>query len=205
MSGDSGKPNYLDLLEEIRAIAQTGMGFTRAPFDRVRYEHLMRIVSREYATISDLDASQIRERLTADLGYATPKVGVSGAVFNADGHLLLVNRTQDHTWCLPGGWADVRMTPEQSCAKEVVEETGIEVNVGPLIRIRTRMPGDFGSPHTSFHLLYLCSVTGGELAGSIETTEPGYYDIHSERPWHFDQKDEAIVAHDYWRKAGKPV
>ncbi len=205
MNENTGKANYLDLLEEIRAVAQTGMGFTRAPFDRVRYEHLMAIVSREYATLTDLDADQIRERLTADLGYATPKVGVSAAVFNAAGQLLLVNRTQDETWCLPGGWADVRMTPEQSCAKEVVEETGIEVTVGPLIRIRTRMPGDFGSPHTSFHLLYLCSVTGGELTGSIETTEPGFYDINSERPWHFDQHDEAVVAHEYWLKAGKPV
>lgn len=205
MSKEAGKPHFLDLLEEIRAIAQTGMGFTRAPFDRVRYEHLMQIVSREYAGLTDLSSDQVRERLTADLGYATPKVGVSGAVFNERGQLLLVNRVQDKTWCLPGGWADVGLTPEQSCAKEVVEETGIEVQVGPLIRIRTRMPGDFGAPHTSFHILYLCSVSGGELAESIETTEPGFYDIDSERPWHFDQHDEAVVARDFWQATRKSV
>jgi ADP-ribose pyrophosphatase YjhB (NUDIX family) len=204
MTDDAKPPHYLDLLEEIRAVAQTGMGFTRAPFDRVRYEHLMRIVSREYATLTDLNAQQISDRLSADLGYATPKVGVSGAVFDDEGKLLLVNRVQDETWCLPGGWADVGLTPEQSCAKEVIEETGIEVNVGPLIRIRSRMPGDFGSPHTSFHLLYLCTKTGGQLAGSIETTEPGFYDIDSAREWHFDQRDEAVVAHDFWRTNGKP-
>lgn len=198
-------PHYLDLLEEIRAVAQTGLGFTRAPFDRVRYEHLMSIVSREYATLTDLSADQIRERLSADLGYATPKVGVSGAVFNAQGRLLLVNRVQDKTWCLPGGWAEVRLTPEESCAKEVVEETGLEVNVGPLIRIRSRMPGDFGAPHTSFHLLYLCTMTGGSLAESIETTEPDFYDIDSAREWHFDQHDEAIVAREFWQEAGKPI
>lgn len=202
---NKSKPHYLDLLEEIRAIAQTGLGFTRAPFDRVRYEHLMAVVSREYATLTDLSAEQIDERMRADLGYATPKVGVSAAVFNDDGHLLLVNRVQDRTWCLPGGWADVRMTPEQSCAKEVVEETGITVQVGPLIRIRTRMPGDFGSPHTSFHLLYLCIQTGGALTESIETTEPGFYDIHAARDWHFDQHEEAVVAQSFWNDAGRPV
>jgi len=205
MTDKAKQPNYLDLLEEIRAVAQTGMGFTRAPFDRVRYEHLMSIVSREYATLTDLDANQISERLSADLGYATPKVGVSGAVFDTNGHLLLVNRVQDKTWCLPGGWAEVRLTPEQSCAKEVVEETGIEVDVGPLIRIRSRMPGDFGSPHTSFHLLYLCTMTGGSLAESIETTEPGFYDIDLAREWHFDQHDEAVVAREFWQNAGNPA
>lgn len=189
----------LNLLEEVHAIAQTGLGFSRAPFDRVRYQHLLDVVSREYAAISPLEAEAVRERLVAELGYATPKVGVSGAVFEADGSLLLVNRVQDHTWCLPGGWAEVNMTPEQSCAKEVVEETGLQVEVGPLIRIRTRLPGEFGSPHTSFHLLYLCERTGGQLKGSIETTEPGFYRIDDPRTWHLDQLDEAQAALAFWQ------
>ena len=90
------------------------------------------------------------------------------------------------------------MTPEQGCAKEVIEETGLQVTVGPLIRIRTRLPGDFGSPHTSYHLLYLCRQDGGELAESIETTEPGFYDVESARQWHHDQLDEARVARAFW-------
>ncbi|MFK7966227.1 MAG: NUDIX hydrolase N-terminal domain-containing protein [Burkholderiaceae bacterium] len=190
---------FLQLLEEIRAIAQTGLGFSRAPFDRVRYQHLLAVVSREYAALSPLDATTVSDRLVAELGYATPKVGVSAAVFDAAGGLLMVNRVQDLTWCLPGGWADVNMTPEQSCAKEVVEETGIEVSVGPLIRIRTRLPGEFGAAHTSFHLLYLCQQTGGQLRGSIETTEPGFYDIDEPREWHFDQHDEASAARAFWQ------
>ena len=193
----SASPEFLRLLEEVRAIAQTGLGFSRAPFDRVRYQHLLAVVSREYAALGPLDAKTVSDRLVSELGYATPKVGVSAAVFDPQGRLLLVNRVQDQTWCLPGGWADVNMTPEQSCAKEVIEETGIEVTVGPMIRIRTRLPGEFGSVHTSFHLLYLCEHTGGELKGSIETTEPGFYNIDSERAWHLDQHDEACAARDF--------
>lgn len=197
---ETPKENYLVLLEEVRAIAQTGLGFSRAPFDRVRYQHLMTVVSREYAALGELDADAVRTRLTAELGYATPKVGVSAAVFDTDGRLLLVNRTTDRTWCLPGGWADVNLTPEASCAKEVVEESGLIVEVGPLIRIRTRLPGEFGSPHTSFHLLFLCESIGGELAGSIETSEPGFYRIDEPREWHLDQQEEARVADAFRRE-----
>ncbi|MEZ5650053.1 MAG: NUDIX hydrolase N-terminal domain-containing protein [Burkholderiaceae bacterium] len=191
-------PHILDLLEELRAIAQTGLGYSRAPFDRIRYEQLLALASREYAALGDLTARQVSQRLRAELGYATPKVGVSAAVFDDRGRLLLVQRTQDGTWCLPGGWADVGLTPEQSCAKEVVEETGLEVAVGDLIRIRTRLPGEFGSPHTSFHLLYACTRTGGTLSGSIETLEPGFYEIDEPRDWHFDQHEEALVARQHW-------
>lgn len=197
-------PNFLHLLEEIRAIAQTGLGFSRAPFDRLRYQHLLNVVSREYAALGPLQAQQVSERLTAELGYATPKVGVSAAVFEPDGRLLLVRRTVDLTWCLPGGWADVNLSPEASCAKEVVEESGLIVEVGPLIRIRTRLPGDFGSPHSSFHLLYLCRRTGGSLAGSIETTDPDFYEIDQPRDWHLDQHEEALAAREFWRQHGQP-
>ncbi|MEZ5657570.1 MAG: NUDIX hydrolase N-terminal domain-containing protein [Burkholderiaceae bacterium] len=191
-------PHLLDLLEEIRAIAQTGLGYTRAPFDRIRYEQLLAVASREYAQLGELNALEVSRRLRAELGYATPKVGVSAAIFDDHDRLLLVRRTQDGSWCLPGGWAEVRMTPEQSCAKEVIEETGLEVEVGQLIRIRTRMPGEFGAPHTSFHLLYACTRIGGELAESIETLEPGFYDIDAPRNWHFDQHDEALAARAHW-------
>ena len=191
----------LHLLDEIRAIAQTGLGYTRAPFDRLRYEDLMRIVSREYAGLTGLDPAEVGARLRAELGYATPKVGVSAAVFDDAGRLLLVRRIPEGTWCLPGGWAEVGLTAEQSCAKEVQEETGLTVEVGRIVHVRTRLPGDYGSPHTSIHLSFACRRTGGALQGSIETEEPGFYDIDSPRDWHADQYAEACAVRAAWRSA----
>ncbi len=124
---------------------------------------------------------------------------MSASILNEYGEMLLVQRTDDYTWCLPCGWAEVRETPQQSLVREVLEETGLSVEVGPLIYLGSRMPGDFGQPHTSYHLLFYCTVVDGTLRESHETMKIGYYDISSIGNWHADHQVEAEAAHQYWR------
>jgi ADP-ribose pyrophosphatase YjhB (NUDIX family) len=187
------------LLEEIRSIAQLGLNYARDPYDRERYQQLLSIACDHYAAISGLGAIEISGRFLQELGYITPKVGVSAAVFDGTGRILLVRRTDDQCWCLPCGWAEVRETPQQSIAREVLEETGLEVEVRELVRLGTRMPGDFGLPHTTYHLQFHCKVIGGRLSESHETTDVGFYPMETVHNWHLDHKEEALAAINYWR------
>ena len=50
---------------------------------------------------------------TQQTGYATPKVGVRGAVFRDDRILLVRETADEHRWTLPGGWADVNESPSR--------------------------------------------------------------------------------------------
>ena len=72
----------------------------------------------------------------------TPSAGV--AAFDGDGRLLLVRRSDDGTWCLPGG----RMDPGESvldCARrEFAEETGHKVDITGLL-------GVYGNPSEQTH------------------------------------------------------
>jgi 8-oxo-dGTP pyrophosphatase MutT (NUDIX family) len=192
--------NILELLEEIRAIAQLGLNYSSNVYDRERYERLLAIACTEYASLSSLNPDLISERFRAELGYITPKVGVSAAIFNPDGEMLLVQRTDDQSWCLPCGWAEVRETPQQSITREVLEETGFKVEVKDLIRLGTRMPGDFGLPHTTYHLEYFCEIVDGAIAESHETVNIGFYPIEAERNWHRDHHIEALAALDFYSK-----
>jgi 8-oxo-dGTP pyrophosphatase MutT (NUDIX family) len=188
------------LLEEIRAIAQLGLNYSTDVYDRERYERLLSIASSEYASLSDLSPEVISDRFRAELGYITPKVGVSAAIFNSQAEILLVRRTDDLSWCLPCGWAEVNETPQQSLVREVLEETGLEVEVKDLIRLGTRMPGDFGVPHTTYHLEFWCEILAGTLAESPETTDVGFYPINLERQWHRDHQTEALAALKFWHQ-----
>ena len=64
-----------------------------------------------------------------------PIVGV-GAVIVQDGKVLVVKRKYEPLagrWSLPGGTLELGETLEEGVAREMREETGLEVEVGPVI------------------------------------------------------------------------
>ncbi|HWQ91648.1 MAG TPA: NUDIX hydrolase N-terminal domain-containing protein, partial [Clostridia bacterium] len=99
-------PRWLEWSTKLQAIAQTGLEFAKDPYDIERYHALREISAEMLSTGSGVDLTFIRNLLSADTGYATPKVDVRGVVFQ-QGKLLLVKERSDGKWTLPGGWADV--------------------------------------------------------------------------------------------------
>ena len=98
--------DILPLLDELQIIARNGLHYTQNPYDRECYERLMELVSRCYGEALNLPPAAVRERLSKELGYVTPKVGADAAIFNAAGEILLVLRADDNRWCLPCGWVE---------------------------------------------------------------------------------------------------
>ena len=73
-----------------------------------------------------------------------PFVGV-GAVSVQDGKVLLVKRKFEPLagqWSLPGGAVEVGETLEACLVREMLEETGLEVRVGPVIEVIDRITQD---------------------------------------------------------------
>ena len=68
----------------------------------------------------------------------TPLLTVDAFVRDSRGRLLLVRRGRPPfrgKWALPGGFCDVGETTQECCAREVEEETGVEVRVGRLLGV----------------------------------------------------------------------
>jgi ADP-ribose pyrophosphatase YjhB (NUDIX family) len=190
--------NILALLEEIRAIAQLGLNYTSDHFDRERYQRLLRLAATEYTAITGLPEDTLIAQFRQEFGYITPKIGCAAAIFNHEGHILLIKRHDNGLWGLPGGYAEVNQTPQANLQREVREETGLEVEVGSLIDIFCVLPGRFGQPHTLYALLYNCEVTGGTITTSFESPVVGYYDHTTITDWHFDHGERVHIAHQRW-------
>ncbi len=81
-----------------------------------------------------------------------PYVGV-GAVIVQDGKVLLVKRKYEPLagqWSLPGGAVEVGETLEACLVREMLEETGLDVSVGPVIEVFDRIThDDEGRVHVS--------------------------------------------------------
>ena len=97
--------NLLEWARRVQAIAQTGLAFTRDPFDRERYAQLAELVAELLSRELEIPLGAARELWAGEQGYATPKVDVRGGVFRDD-HVLLVRERADGGWTLPGGWVE---------------------------------------------------------------------------------------------------
>ena len=67
--------------------------------------------------------------------YQGPKL-VAGALFEADGGVLLVKRDIEPgygKWTFPGGFVERGETAEAAAQREVLEETGLEVRVSGIV------------------------------------------------------------------------
>ena len=188
------------LLDELQTIARTGLNFASNPYERERYERILELVSRYYGQALDLPPSEVRRRFVAELGYITPKVGAEAAVFDREGRILLVRRSDDGQWCLPCGWVEPNESPEDAAVREAREETGLEVKSGDLVGVFTRKPGMGYGPHTAVAIIYLCEVLGGTLRGSHEAPEVRYWWIEEVPGWHELHRTYAEAARAAWKE-----
>jgi ADP-ribose pyrophosphatase YjhB (NUDIX family) len=110
------------------------------------------------------------------------RVGCSAVIFDDTKQKVLLTRRADNgQWCLPSGGMEPGESAVEACTREVLEETGLRVQV-------TRLIGVYTNPNriieyadgNRFHLVALnfkAHVLGGELTASNETTEFGYFSL----------------------------
>lgn len=68
--------DFVKYLQRMIAITDTGLTFTKDPFDRERYEDLRSLLSEMLNQGSDLDAEEVAEVLKPTSAYATPLMDV---------------------------------------------------------------------------------------------------------------------------------
>jgi 8-oxo-dGTP diphosphatase len=116
-----------------------------------------------------------------------PLVGI-GAVVVKDSCVLLVRRGSEPmkgNWTLPGGVLEVGETLAQGVAREVKEETGLEVEIVELVEVLDRIHRQEGRIRYHYVIAdYLCKVTGGELraasdADAVRWVERAEWNSHS--------------------------
>lgn len=95
----------------------------------------------------------------------TPRLAVR-AIILRDDRLLLVNawKGRTHLWCAPGGGVELHQSLTEALAREVREETGLEIAVG-----QPCLVNEFHDPHGTFHqvdIYFRCRITGGAPDGA---------------------------------------
>jgi ADP-ribose pyrophosphatase YjhB (NUDIX family) len=165
--------DWLAWLQTLTSIAQRGLTYASSPYDKENYETLRAFCAEFAASASGVPVGTAQSLFAAHDGYPTPKVDVRAAVFR-DGQLLFVREAADGRWALPGGWADLGVTPGEVAAKEVREECGLLVRpVKLLAALGRRTPPE--SLWSVYKLIVRCELEGGQLGTSHETIDARFF------------------------------
>lgn len=109
--------------------------------------------------------------------YENPAAAAAGVVVDVSRRVLLVQRAIEPYrgyWALPAGYQELDEHPSQTAAREIREESGIEVEVVELIDLLfisqdARKPANLA--------VFLCRPIGGELRPGDDTQDAAWFDV----------------------------
>ncbi|CAM5533426.1 NUDIX domain-containing protein [Streptomyces viridochromogenes] len=108
---------------------------------------------------------------------------VTAVTLNDAGEVLLIHKTDNNLWALPGGGVDVGESAPDAAVRETKEETGFNVEVTSLVGIYTNpahvMAYDDGEVRQQFSICFRARIVGGELRTSSESKEVAF--VHPNR------------------------
>lgn len=143
-------------------------------------------------------------------GWVMPTHIVAGAgiVINDKGEILLV-KTYNQGWVFPGGQVEVGENVIDAVKREVMEETGVDIEVGELFCISSntkKYPGHSGVKEipTKVMLDFICRAKSGNPRPSDENSESMY--VRKDKVLELIQSPNIIERYKaYLEYAGRPI
>lgn len=198
---------WLDMAKRLQAVAQAGITYSENKYDIDRYEQIRRLSLEIMHDFTNMEMKTLTDVFASEKGYQTPKVDVRGVVFRDD-KILMVRETIDGAWSIPGGWADVGLTPFEVASKEVFEEAGLIVTPVRLLAVLDK--NCHNHPPDLYHIykiFVLCEEKGGTLQGGMETSETGFFAPDNLPPLSMPRitEEQIRLMFEYKNNPGKPA
>lgn len=170
----------IEIAKRLKAMAETGLLFTKDEYDLERYDELKEISHQIMAIESGAKQNLVENFFNETTDYPTPKVDVRGFLLNDKNEILMVQEKCDNKWTIPGGWCEIGYSPKENVTKEMREETGLAINVDQLLAVfDKRCHAHPPQPHYVYKLVYLCKSDSFNLNPNHEIADAKFFPINN--------------------------
>ena len=129
--------------------------------------------------------------------YHDPKIAAT-CIVERQGAVLMIKRDNQvgfGLWSMPGGYVDRGEVVEEAAAREVLEETGLQVEVKNLVGLFSE------AGHPVIVVAFAAVETGGRLAAGTEAQDVGFFPLDGLPEMAFP-RDQLIL--DKWQSVRPP-
>ena len=172
--------DFAKAIQRMLAITDTGLTFSKDPYDRERYEDLRQILWSVLQDQAKLDQEELTAILKLTGSYATPLMDVRAWIVQ-DQKICLVRGQGEDTWALPGGFGEVGYSPKENIRKEVQEETGFTAEVGSLLAVFDTNRFQLQNKQYA-KFVFDCQLLDGQFQENQEIAELEFFDIKNLPP-----------------------
>lgn len=172
--------DFAKAIQRMLAITDTGLTYTKDPYDRERYEDLRQILWSVLQDQTELKQEELIAILKPTGSYATPLMDVRAWIVQ-DQKICLVRGQGEDTWALPGGFGEVGYSPKENIRKEVQEETGFSVEVGSLLAVFDTNRFQLQNKQYA-KFVFDCQLLDGQFQENQEIAELEFFNIKNLPP-----------------------
>ena len=190
-----------DFLLKIEELTRSGLKYTNDDYARDNYKQLEELVKK---FLSSKNITFEGENIFKRNIYPTPSVSVRNVVFSADRkRVLLVRERQDGLYSLPGGFAELSLSPAESALKELYEEAGVEGKIISLVACIDRYKNLPTKSAPEYIIAFETEITSEFHEPCFEIISVGYFPIDDLPPFsrkHDSEQMKRIIMAAYEKK-----
>ena len=163
------------IADELRTVAAFGLNFAQpGSFDEERWQLVLAASARLAALNGDGPADELLARYQANHFEVGPMASGEAAVFH-NGRLLLIRRSDDGLWALPGGITDPGETLARTAQRELWEEAGLAGRVVELLGVFDSRRWQSEKRIHFYHAVFRIEVDDPQPRPTAESTAVAYF------------------------------
>jgi ADP-ribose pyrophosphatase YjhB (NUDIX family) len=166
--------------DRLRDMAATGLKYSQNIYDHERYAAIQQIAIEMLALATEQPVAALEPLRATIFARSSPLIAGAAAVIDDHSRILLMRRSDNRLWNMPGGILEVGETPAAGVVREVLEETGVHCEPVALVGIYDNRRWESNVAQHIYKFTFLCRpLDGGQVvetpSHAIETLEIGWF------------------------------